>query len=164
MDRSPLGSSVRGIFQARILEMGCYCCLQWIFPTCNAGGFFTVQSPGKHLILTTIPLFEVSGLPQFFHLILEVNLKPPTPRRAKLRIPLSPLRRMPSSESLPWTECLQTVFSFCQGVLKLHNLREETSQLSSDPKLLAQTLAVPGGGGPKGGDEGIQASALAWSD
>ena len=111
--------------------------------TCNAGGFFTVEPPGKHLTLTTIPLFEVSGLPQFFHLILKVTLKPHTLQRAILRIPLSPLKRMPSSESPPWTDCLQTVFSFCQRILKLHNLREETNQLSLDPKLLAQTLARP---------------------
>ena len=33
MDTSQLGSSVRGIFQARILKWGCHCLLQGIFPT-----------------------------------------------------------------------------------------------------------------------------------
>ena len=33
MDCSPPGSSVHGIFQARILEWGCHFLLQWIFLT-----------------------------------------------------------------------------------------------------------------------------------
>ena len=33
MDSSQLGSSVHGIFQARILKWGCHCLLQGIFPT-----------------------------------------------------------------------------------------------------------------------------------
>ena len=54
MDYSPLGSSVHGILQARILERGCHALLQGIFPTQEsnpslklpslAGKFFTTST------------------------------------------------------------------------------------------------------------------------
>ena len=54
MDHSPPGSSILGIFQARILELGCHSLLQGVFPyraqtwvSCTEGIFFTTESPGK---------------------------------------------------------------------------------------------------------------------
>ena len=65
MDWSLPGSSVHGIFQARILEYNCHFLLQDIFPTQGsnpcllslafADRFFTTEPPGK-------PVYEGIGL------------------------------------------------------------------------------------------------------
>ena len=74
MDCSPPGSSVHGIFQARILEWvvipftrGSSQSRDWIPVSCIVGRFFTTKSPGKSLNIiqptkTCITIFAVSFL------------------------------------------------------------------------------------------------------
>ena len=57
MDRSPPGSSVHGLTQARILEWfaiffsrGSSPSWDQTFVSCIAGGFFTTESPGKPML------------------------------------------------------------------------------------------------------------------
>ena len=74
---SPPGSSVHGIFQARILGAGCHFLLQGIFLTPGmepaylasptlAGGFFTTAPPGKPKLggigVVIIPICHLGNL------------------------------------------------------------------------------------------------------
>ena len=58
MDRSPPGSSVHGILQARMLEWGCHALLQGILPVqgsnpglCTAGRVCTIWATGQATVL-----------------------------------------------------------------------------------------------------------------
>ena len=83
MDGSPSGSSIYGIFQARILEWvaisssrGSSGPKDWTCISCNAGWFLTAEPPGKSwrwfasiiLRLISIPLL-VSGLSVLFYFV-----------------------------------------------------------------------------------------------
>ena len=103
----------------------------------------TRSVPTSLLTLTTIPPFEPSGLPQFFHLILKVNLEPHTLHNGPIKDPAPPHLRDDALLLTPSLGTLYNHFSFCQGFLKFHNLRAEITQLPSDPKLLARTLVHP---------------------
>ena len=71
-------SSVHGILQARILGLHCHALLQGIFLTqgsnqvsCIAGGFFTIQSLGKPMLLSySLPIYKTAfisfTISQFF--------------------------------------------------------------------------------------------------
>ena len=91
MDCSPLGSSVHGTLQARILEWvtmpssrGSSQDRDQTCVSCIAGGFFTTEPPGKPLNLYSV---------QFIHSVMSDSLQPHEPQHARPPCP-SPIPRV----------------------------------------------------------------------
>ena len=80
VDCSPLGSSVHGILQARILEWVALPSSRGSSPpwhltciSCIARGFFTAETPGKPISTVAPKLNPRSVLHQFIHILNELN-------------------------------------------------------------------------------------------
>ena len=111
VDHSPLGSSVLGIFQARILEHWCHALLQGILPTQGLnpgllhrpGGFFTTSTTWEASLIRVAANYTQDTIRNFSLVITQILSLPYLNNNAKyLLIPCSSFRLKYKEEKGNW--------------------------------------------------------------